>query len=280
MTEELEIEGLWWLPEKPDLKLPGTLSFSPYKGFSLKIQGLFKEMSEMNKFLTPHIILGFSHQGKNITLYKCFETSCKVNFPGIPESIFSANVGFIAVHFTKLSEIKFKKFSVRYNYLDEWLNISGFNISYPNLEEKSIEIKYKLPAPIEINLKKGLKIFLEIKASMPSISVIQKEACIKQEAFFSLEFLKEASFDEILKFIHIFQNLLSLLTSEIVFPIKILGNSENAVKIIENKKFYEPIEIVYQLSLSQVKGKKSVHPFDMLYPYTSIKNKIETIFNN
>jgi len=115
---------------------------------------------------------------------------------------------------------------------------------------------------------------------MPSISVIQKEACIKQEAFFSLEFLKEASFDEILKFIHIFQNLLSLLTSEIVFPIKILGNSENAVKIIENKKFYEPIEIVYQLSLSQVKGKKSVHPFDMLYPYTSIKNKIETIFNN
>lgn len=116
---------------------------------------------------------------------------------------------------------------------------------------------------------------------MPSsIPVIQKEACIKQEAFFSLEFPEEASFDEVLKFIHIFQILLSLLTSEIVYPIKILGNSENAINIIENKKFHKPIEIIYQLSLPHVKDKKSVYPFDMLYPYTYIKNKIETTFNN
>lgn len=112
----------------------------------------------MYKSLQPEIILGFSQQGKNITLYKCSETSQKVHIPGIPESIFSANVGFIGVHFTKLSDIKFKKVSVRYNYLYEWLNISGFNISFPNFEEKSIEIKYKIPAPIEINLKNGLKI--------------------------------------------------------------------------------------------------------------------------
>lgn len=279
MIEELEIKGLWSLPEKPDLKLPGTLSFSPYKGFSLEIQGSFKEKSEMNKFLTPDIILGFSHQGKNITLYKCFETSHKGHFPGIPESIFSVNVGFIGVHFTQLSEIKFKKISVRYNYLDEWLNIRGFSIT-PNLKDKSVEIKYKLPAPIEINLRSGLKILLEVKANMPSVSIVQKEACIKQETFFTLEFPTETTFEDVHKFIYIFQNLLSLLTSEIVYPIKILGNSEKTVKIIKDKKLYEPIEIIYQLSLSQVEGKKSVYPFDMLFPYNSIKNKTEAIFNN
>ena len=279
MIEELEIKGLWWLPEKSNLKLPGILTFSPYKGFFLEVQGSFKEIGEMHKFLTPDIILGFSHQGKNITLYKCFETSHKGHFPEIPESIFSVNVGFIGVHFTQLSEIKFKKVSVRYNYLDEWLNISGFNITN-NPKEKSAEIRYKLPAPVEVNLKNGLKILLEVKASMPSISVVQKEACIKQETFFTLEFPKETTFEDAHKFIYIFQNLLSLLTSEIVYPIKILGNSENAVKIIEDKKFYEPIEIIYQLSLSHVKSKKSVYPFDMLYPYISIKNKAETIFNN
>ena len=235
MIEELEIKGLWWLPEKPDLKLPGTLTFSPYKGFSLEVQGSFKERGEMHKFLIPDIILGFSHQGKEITLYKCFERSSKMHLPGIPENLFSVNVGFIGVHFAQLSEMKFKKISVRYNYLDEWLNISGFNIT-PNLKEKSVEIKYKLPAPIEINLRNGLKILLEVKANMPSISIAQKEACIKQEAFFTLEFPTETTFEDVHKFIYIFQNLLSLLTSEIVYPIKILGNSENAVKIIENSK--------------------------------------------
>ena len=56
MIEELEIKGLWWLPEKPDLKLPGTLTFSPYKGLSLEVQGSFKERGEMHKFLIPDII--------------------------------------------------------------------------------------------------------------------------------------------------------------------------------------------------------------------------------
>ena len=230
MIEELEIKGLWWLPEKSNLKLPGILTFSPYKGFFLEVQGSFKEIGEMHKFLTPDIILGFSHQGKEITLYKCFERSSRMHLPGIPETLFSVNVGFIGVHFTQLSEIKFKKISVRYNYLDQWLNISGFNITH-NPKEKSAEIKYKLPAPIEINLRNGLKILLEVKVNMPSTSIVQKEACIKQEAFFTLEFPTETTFEDVHKFIYIFQNLLSLLTSEIVYPIKILGNSENAVKL-------------------------------------------------
>jgi len=282
MIEELEIKGYWWLPEKPDLKLPGTLRFSPYKEFSLEIQGSFKEMGEMNKFLTPDIILGHSHQGKNITLYKCIETLHKGDSPETFESIFLVNVGFIGVHFRQLSEIKFKKISLRYNYLDEWLNISGFNIPLPNIEGETleIEIKYKQPTPIEIILKKGLKISLEIEVSLPTLYALQKEACMKQEAFFTLEFPKEASFEEAHKFIYIFQNLFSLLTSEIVYPLKILGYSESSVQFIKNEKFYKPIEIIYQLTLPQAKSKKSYYPFDILYPYISIKNKTEIIFNN
>lgn len=276
----MEIKGFWWLPENPNLRLPGTLTFSPYKGFSLEVQGSFEEISEMNKFLTPDIILGFSRQGKNITLYKCFETSYKGHFPGILESIFSVNVGFIGVHFKQLSEIKFKKVSVKYNCLDEWLNISGFDIT-PKPEEKSVQIKYKLPRPIEIDLRNGLKIILEIRAKLPSISIVQKEACIKQESVLTFEFPENIRFEDVHKYIYIFQNLLSLLTSEVVYPIKIFGNSEKVVKSIQDKKLYEPIEIIYQLSSSLFnKGKRPIHPFDMLCPYVSIQNKAEAIFNN
>ena len=68
MIEELEIKGLWWLPEKPDLKLPGTLTFSPYKGFSLEVQGSFKERGEMRNaqiFNTRYNFRIFSSRERN-----------------------------------------------------------------------------------------------------------------------------------------------------------------------------------------------------------------------
>lgn len=112
MVEELKIKGQWWLPEKPDVKLSGTLTFSPFEGLHLEVQGSFKEVNLPGKLSEPDIILGLSHEGQNITLYKCLEISHKRHFSEVSETIFTANVGFIGAHFTNLSEIKFKKISV------------------------------------------------------------------------------------------------------------------------------------------------------------------------
>ena len=104
MIEELKIEGVWWLPERQDLKLPGTLTFSPHEGFSLEVQGSFEDIAEIKKIRDTKIgkirdivessrqdiILGLSHQGKDITLYKCFMLSYEFNTSGFARLTFSA----------------------------------------------------------------------------------------------------------------------------------------------------------------------------------------------
>jgi len=272
MVEELKIEGFWWLPERQDLELPGTLTFSPHEGFSLEVQGLISELPELD------IILGCSHQGEDITLYKCFMSFYEFNIFGFDRLTFSAHFGFIGAHFSRSSEIKFKKISVRYRYLDEWLGVSVFDSTHKH-DECLIEVNDKLQESIEINLLEDIKIQFQIK--LLTIYPSQKEVCIKKEALFTLEFPEEKDFEDLYRYINIFQNLLSLLISETTYPIKIYGYSEKLAYIFGDKKYYKPIEIIYKLPPFMLKKEeKTIYPFEMLCPYLSIKENITTIFNN
>jgi len=183
--DKFEYKGIWWLPDKPEKQISGTLRFTPNEGAILDLIGSFKDIKEINKMLEPEIILGISSNGKNITLHKCFETKSNVSFPGLLTSSFYANEVFIGTHFQRSEDIKFRELSIRYSYLDEWVNISGFDIQYP--DKKAVVIKYKLPEPIQANIGEDYKIFIDIQATYPTHSIVQKEASIKQKTYIRIE---------------------------------------------------------------------------------------------
>jgi len=78
MVKDLEIRGKWWLPEKEDLKLDGTLTFSLEKGILLEIHGFYKNVKESYEvdelFRSPEIILGLSYEGEKVASYKCWKS--------------------------------------------------------------------------------------------------------------------------------------------------------------------------------------------------------------
>lgn len=45
LQKSFEYKGQWWLPEKPENRLFGTLSYDPIKGAKLAIFGSFAEES-------------------------------------------------------------------------------------------------------------------------------------------------------------------------------------------------------------------------------------------
>ena len=42
MMNKFEYEGIWWLPDKPEKQVSGTLRFTPNEGAILKLIGSFK----------------------------------------------------------------------------------------------------------------------------------------------------------------------------------------------------------------------------------------------
>ena len=64
MIDELILNGEWWIPDKSEKKITGTLNFSPNDEISLDLLGSF-DGTEVTSF---EIILGLTIEGKKITL--------------------------------------------------------------------------------------------------------------------------------------------------------------------------------------------------------------------
>ncbi len=277
MIEEFAYKGVWWLPDNPKEQVSGTLRFTPGEGATLDLIGSFGDIKRTNKMLDPEIILGISSDGKQITLYECFETGSTISFPGFPISSFSANSVFIGALFQKSEDMKFKSISVHYLHLDEWAGISGFELK--NLWEKEVIIKYKLPEPIQVDISNGLKISINIRATMPQHSFVQKEATIKQKTEIKIETSEDKSFEDYRKIIFHIQNFLSLGIMESVHPLAIAGLTEVNKMMIEDKAHYPPVEVFYTLS-DIPKGHEPLHPLDMLFTFKDISNRFESFLRN
>jgi len=279
LIEKFEYKGVWWLPSKPGKKVSGTLGFTPNEGAILDLIGSFKDIKDINQILNPDIILGVSSNGKNITLYKCFETRSSLSLPGLLTSSFYASVVFVGVHFEKTEDIKFESLSIHCSYLDDWVNISGFNIQHLS-DKKELLIKYKWPESIQVSVNDDLKISIVVHADLPTISVVQKEACIKQKTFIRIEPSKAKSLEEYWSIMYHIQNFLSFGVTEPVHPLAIEGITEaHKIVIGKGKTYHPPISIFYKLpDISYVS--KPLMPFDMLFTFKDVSERFEVLLRN
>ena len=279
MIKEFEYNGIWWLPDNPKKQVSGTLRFTPYEGAFLDLIGSFKDIRDMfDTNLEPEIILGVTSDGNNITLYKCFETKTNFSSPDLLTSSFYANLVFIGAHFQDLKYIKFKSISVHYLYLDEWVNISGFDIK-PLRKEKEVIIKYKQPEPFQANINDEFKVLINFKSIWPTLSSVQKEATIKQKAEIKIETFEEKSFEYYRKIMYHIRNFLSLGIMEPVYPLTIEGITEVNKEMINDKLYNPPVEIYYKLP-DIPKAPKTLHPFDMLFTFKDISDRFEVFLKN
>lgn len=282
---KFEYKGIWWLPDKPEKQVSGTLRFSPHEGAILDLIGSFEDINDFRQILNPDIILGVSSDGKNITLYKCFEITSKVSIPGLQTSSIIASVVFVGVHFKKTEDMKFESLSIHYSHLDEWANISGFKMrdfyrSSEKKDKKTWLIKYELPEPVEAKVNDDLKISLVIRAFLPTLSLVQKEAYIKQKTFVKIEPSKAKPLEEYWNIMSLFQDFLSLGVLEAVYPLSIRGITEaNKITLGEGKIYHPPISIFYKLpDISRMS--KTLMPVEMLFTFKDISESFEVFIRN
>ncbi|WP_039764939.1 HEPN domain-containing protein [Caldicellulosiruptor sp. F32] len=276
MIEKFEYKGIWWLPNKPNKQVSGTLTFTPEKGAILELIGSFKDLKDMDKMLSPDIILGVSSSGKDITLYRCFETQSNLNLPSLSTSSFYANIVFVGAHFQKNENIRFRKLSIYYSNLDEWVNITGFKIGY---DEKEVTIKYNLPEPIQARIDDNFKLFIDFRVKGPTHSIVQKEATIKQSTYIRIEPLEEKSFDEYMNVLYHIQNFLTLGITKPVYPLVIEGITAANKKILNGKTYYPSVKVFYKVS-DISKTCELLLPFYMLFTFSYISDKFEFFLRN
>lgn len=282
MTEEFEYKGKWFLPEDPKNTIEGILKFTPSKGANLDLEGVFPRPKNMQKVIKPKIILGYSNRSEKITMYECLEENITyiVDSGGQKaiKSSFYAHLVFVGNHFYNEEDIFFNRLHVHLTNLDEWVSISGIDIKYED-EGNDFNIEYIHPKPIKLAEFEDFRLFLEFSVTPPPISTLN-EINIKQTTYILFESKTEKHFNNYRDLIFLMQIFLGFATSEPVYPLRIMGENKS-IKLFEKDGIScnKPIDIIFQLSDFGTIQKK-IFPFDMLFNFNDINDKIEKCIYN
>jgi hypothetical protein len=273
---ELELKGHFWLPNKPEARLQGTLSFTYSEGITLELTGAFEGTEGQGPFRTD-IILGRSFAGKNITLYECLLAETSASGSQAIETKFHASVLFAGAHFPKRDDIKFRRASVRYKHLDAWVNVSGFHTEPLAAESglSNVRVEYRSPASVVARMgDKTISIVHELASSFSLYP--RKEVKLRQKAYVMMEFAEETTFGIVESHIYRIQEFLSLALAQPTHAVTVHGITDKSIMTLPGGQItHEPVQIVWH----QLDIKRRLGPLT-LFTLGEIRDEFDTFLTN
>jgi hypothetical protein len=253
LTIALEIinSGVWWLPEKPDCKLSGQLTYKSGNKAILSLNGMFDEKIEFHE-----IILGNIDDCK-VTLVNCMRISWRKTLSGTGDSS-SSEFDLIAIckghHFVKKADLIFNTISVRYSYLRRWL---GGKISGAHMKEHDPYLKQSIEKPFIANILPELTIKIE--------GFLERDQYFYyspyNEETYVIFYLKNERLTELLKKLDIFRNFFAICIDEKI-----------SFYAIEAQEEYGNVQIILPSILQPIKDDHSyLIPFP-IEPKLFLKN--------
>ncbi len=151
MTDEFEIEGLWFSPSTPDHKVHGKLSFSQNDS-SLDLFGSLTEIDDdlfgLRQGAHPETICGVTLSGELVSLFHIFRTSNKIRFSGYHSQTYQFKFMIVGGHFSSVNDLAFQKASFNSTYLEIFMNTSPYTYSFENDSNsnmKGVDASFKYP---------------------------------------------------------------------------------------------------------------------------------------
>ncbi len=265
-------KGLWWLPEKPEERVSGILTYVPQEGAFLELIGSFTDsIANLTSTFAPEIVLGETNQG-HVTLHGCVQTQFSIG--AISSGKFMVRDVLLGHHFSSEADIKFEKLDVRYSSLDEWIDRSGFDkmALAENMRPPwgKLTIAYEFPASIEAALSADCSVSIRFKANPPMLRNPQKEAGIVQENYVGLTFASLRNLRECYETLFHLRNFLTLAISAPIYPLELQAHVEDDKGTI--KIFFEQRDMPEKL--------EPVPPFKMLLKFDDVSGKFDVFLKN
>lgn len=289
-----EYKGLWWLPSDDTEKLSGTLTVTKgdaaleligHFGHELLSETETEKAYSLSLAEQPRIV-GFSTDGKPITLEGHRVASHTESFPGIPTATYRRDVTLVGKQFADGEEIGFDEISIRASDLNTWTQVSGFGtkVGMEKHEEKdyyvfsNVEIRFDAPDDIEIPLARGERAFIRFSAPSKGIGPGTDHVALTQEAALHLRFAKRASLSQVFDRVGQIRNFLSLAVGRPVPVLSVTGYQDDYVR--EKAETPLPIELLWQIPHNPDPPTRARHPWEMLFTLPEATPDISTVMRN
>jgi len=260
VTEKIEFKGYWFLPQDPDNKIAGLLTFTPYDSIILELFGKFKNIPILQMV---NSIWGVTNNNKKVTLLNCTFISCTINTNGaFPISKYDIQICLDGIQLNNSDQKEFNRSVISFRELTPWCppiiaEMENDDISSDQNHISSVTINYNTT----INLKYSRVPSHNFDFNFKSITVISTILEIKKS--------EESSINDFLKDSYLFQSFLSLASLSTVSILEFNLFSKTEIKHIANgNTIFTPIKLYYILDNEDITEKKR---YDFLFEYKDIK---------
>lgn len=280
LSEPIEKSGYFWLPAKPDNRLPGILRVTDTGKTDVEVIGIFGDTLAAMNDSTPELgrIVGVIENGDLITLEHCFYSNRNISFGGISKSTIHANFLLRGVQYEEGEPVTFSRFRFSVEGLDEWLSVSGLRVEN-NWSERSASIHFNPPKEITVQLADGIGLTFTFGWTLPSTTIVT-EAKITQKVYITLTSESLRPIEDYLALAFKLKNFLCFATDETVSLDSATGFSHEITREVGNdEKLEEPIAIYYA-STPVSEGRPKLHWHNMLFRYGHIADQLESILNS
>ncbi|WP_254488450.1 HEPN domain-containing protein [Bacillus thuringiensis] len=190
MIDEFEVDGFWFVPNTPNYKVHGKLSFSPQDA-SLNLFGsLTQDPLGLYSKIDFDTIRGITESGEFVCLFNINRTSNKNNLSGFLSQTYKFEFMIVGGHFSSVKELMFQKVSFNSTYLESFISASAFttnikhdenhllkgvstSFEYPEIKKwdiPSIDSTFAISSNFQFNTSGNKKINMEYKALLELIS--------------------------------------------------------------------------------------------------------------
>lgn len=286
LTSSLDENGIWWLPDNPERKVAGRITLRN-DSLRLILQGSLEDSDEAFRSLAAtefkefELVLGILRSGRPCTIVRALRgnvslsAALSVSFESelLPEYL------FIGIHFNGADEVKFKKLSVRFSNLEDWLQNTGVTKEYtPAKLSKDIRMSwsYHQPEPQEFKIPNGQ---LQFGTTWTTNFQPAYEISLVEWANATFIFPEPTDIlDGLRSCVSPFRNFLSLAIGK---PIRILSltamieSTDSSQSSDEGQDKDTWVDVVYALhQIPRDKERGMLSPF-MLLPYPSIRDSFQ-----
>lgn len=268
--KSFEYHGLWWLPNYPEHKVAGFLTFSQEGNFTLETIGALRPPNTPKGIYFLDLINGDIVGGKKITLVDCSQIYHSHNTSNeIESSKYKVSIAYEGIHFKNYSELTFSHAYVIYTYLWEWAGVSGLQSSLGKGISPIDSITYSPPKDIYVQ-HNDTRISIIFRAN-PNIE--RKIGTLKEWTQLSFYNPTERTFEQISKdFIFPLQTLITLGTTK--------PNFVEAMYFVKESVSLYPIQVYYQQRFYQTNSDDIFDNSNLLFNLLDFQNKVGNLFED
>ncbi len=186
-------------------------------------------------------------------------------------------------HFSQVSQIRFKKVILLFNYLDSWVNDSGYKTYNTDFNKGSTLLEYEPPQERVLYKNNSFKVTLRYDFYRPLfISAGTSKVKFEEKKRIVIEFRNRTSYMRYHKLIYIIRNFLSLAIGQIIAPIQV---NATILTVPINKPIgqFDPklVNFLYKFQYIDVlSNQKNLHPEDQLFTFRDVEKNISLYIKN